>query len=63
MAKVNVDRRKPLVRVDGRADPDDLEVLRRANYNISSLIRSAIRDEATQVRSRNLKNSKKGGAA
>ncbi len=44
--------KKRLVRVDGRADPDDVKVLKRANINISSLIKDAVATAAKQIKGR-----------
>jgi len=44
-------KKSRLIRVDGRAEKSDIEKLKRANLNISAIIRVAIQTAAKKVRS------------
>lgn len=42
--------KEPLIRVDGRANAEDIAKLKAANINISALIRDAIARAARQIK-------------
>jgi post-segregation antitoxin (ccd killing protein) len=41
--------KEPLIRVDGRANPNSVAILKKANINISAVIRDAIDSAAKKV--------------